>query len=138
MRPLPLLLLAWLALPAPAGADPAREAIEAANRGFIAAFLRGDAAALASFYTESAQVIAPGSPVAAGRPAIAAFWQGVIQSGVKDVALQTHAVESDGDLAAETGTVRQIAADGSASSGRYVVVWRRVGGEWKLHRDIWN
>jgi hypothetical protein len=22
--------------------------------------------------------------------------------------------------------------------GKYVVVWKRVGGQWKLHRDIWT
>ena len=21
---------------------------------------------------------------------------------------------------------------------KYVVVWKKVGGEWQLHRDIWN
>ena len=65
-------------------------------------------------------------------------WQKAIDSGVKDVALTTESVESAGDLAAETGKVRLVARDGTASEARYVVVWRRVGGEWKLHRDIWN
>jgi ketosteroid isomerase-like protein len=25
-----------------------------------------------------------------------------------------------------------------ADRGKYVVIWKRVGGEWKLHRDIWT
>jgi ketosteroid isomerase-like protein len=23
-------------------------------------------------------------------------------------------------------------------SGKYVVIWQRQDGQWKLHRDIWN
>jgi len=46
--------------------------------------------------------------------------------------------ESAGDLACETGIVRLVATDGTLSQARYVVVWKREGGQWKLHRDIWN
>ena len=119
-------------------ADDVRAAVEAGNRAFVAAFLRGDSQAVARLYTEDAEVIAPGAPVARGRTAIAGAWQKAIDSGVKDVALTTESVESAGDLAAETGKVRLVARDGTATEARYVVVWKRVGPEWKLHRDIWN
>lgn len=122
----------------PGHADEVRDAVEAGNRAFIAAFLRGDAAAVAQLYTETAQVIAPGEPVARGRAAIAAAWQKAIDAGVKDVSLHTADVESAEDLASETGTVRLVAKDGAITQGRYVVVWKREGGRWKLHRDIWN
>jgi len=121
-----------------AHADSVREAVESGNRAFIAAFLRGDARAVAELYTEDAQVIAPGAPIASGRPAIAAAWQATIDTGVKDLALQTAQVESSGDLACETGIVRLVAKDGKVTEGRYVVVWKRDVGQWKLHRDIWN
>jgi uncharacterized protein (TIGR02246 family) len=119
-------------------AEDVRAAVEAGNRAFAAAFLRGDSEAVARLYTEDAEVIAPGAPVARGRAAIAAAWKKAIDSGVKDVVLTTQDVAAAGDLAAETGKVRLVARDGTASEARYVVVWKRVGGEWKLHRDIWN
>ncbi|HZR84246.1 MAG TPA: SgcJ/EcaC family oxidoreductase [Candidatus Binatia bacterium] len=143
MRALPkivgagLLALA-LSHAASARSEDVRAAVEAGNRAFIAAFLRGDARAVAELYTEDAQVIAPGAPVARGRAAIAAAWQKAIDGGVKDVALDTADVESSGDLACETGVVRLVAKDGGVSQARYVVVWKRTGGTWKLHRDIWN
>jgi ketosteroid isomerase-like protein len=34
--------------------------------------------------------------------------------------------------------VRLVAKDGKVDQARYVVVWKREGGRWKLHRDIWN
>jgi ketosteroid isomerase-like protein len=132
--------LASIWLVSAAHAEPAnvREAIETGNRAFIAAFLKGDSRAIARLYTEDAQVIPPDALLATGRPAIAEFWQGSIESGIKGIALETTAVESAGDLAYETGTVRLTARDGAVTQARYVVVWKRVGEKWMLHRDIWN
>jgi uncharacterized protein (TIGR02246 family) len=115
-----------------------RAAIESGNRTFIAAFLRGDAQAVADLYTEDARVIPPGSDVASGRSAIAAFWRTVMDTGVKDLTLDTIEVESVGALACEVGTVRIVGAEGQVTVGRYVVVWKRENGHWKIHRDIWN
>jgi ketosteroid isomerase-like protein len=83
-------------------------------------------------------VIAPGAPVAQGRAAIAAAWQKPIDAGVKDLTLTTADVESAADLAVETGTVRLVPREGAATESRYVVVWKRADGQWRLHRDIWN
>ena len=115
-----------------------RAAIESGNRAFIEAFLRGDALAVADLYTEDAQVIPPGGEVTSGRPAIATFWRTVMDAGVDDLTLDTTEVESAGDLACEVGAVRVVGKNGQVTAGRYVVVWKRQNGHWKLHRDIWN
>jgi uncharacterized protein (TIGR02246 family) len=132
------LALAILVHAPAAQADAVRDAVEANNRAFIVALLGGDAKAIAELYTETAEVIPPGAPAARGRTAIAAHWQAAIDAGVKAIELETTEVESSGDLASETGIVRLVARDGAASSARYLVVWKRVDGVWKLHRDIWN
>jgi uncharacterized protein (TIGR02246 family) len=121
-----------------AESENVRAAVEAGNRAFAAAFAKGDSEAIARLYTEDGQVIPPGAPIASGRAALAAFWRGTIESGIKSVALETTAVESAGDLAYETGTARLTAGDGAINEARYVVVWKRVGKQWLLHRDIWN
>ncbi len=140
IRPIPTVVLVFACLSSAscAQSEDVRHAVEAGNRAFVAAFLRGDATAVANLYTEDAQVMAPGSPVASGRPAIAAFWQNSIDSGIKDVTLATADIASASDLAYETGTIRLIANDGTVTEARYVVIWRRVDGQWMLHRDIWN
>jgi uncharacterized protein (TIGR02246 family) len=130
---------AALVLPRAARADEVRDAVEAGNRAFVAASLAGDAQAVAELYTETAELIAPGAPVARGRAAIAAFWRnGFEAEPPKAMRLETQDVESAGDLAYETGNVTIVARDGATSQGRYVVVWKREGGRWQLHRDIWN
>lgn len=114
-----------------------RGAVDAGNYFFLKAFEARDAQAVAELYTEDARVIAPGAEPAVGRAAIAEFWRGAMQE-TKSVELRTLAVESDGDLAFEDGVVKLTANDGSESTARYVVVWKRVGRRWHLHRDIWN
>lgn len=120
-----------------ARADDARKGVDAGNAAFRTAFLAGDAQKVSELYTTDGEVIAPGAPIARGRAAIAAFWKGAM-GGVKDLSLETRAVESAGDLALEDGVVKLTTPDGKVTSDRYVVVWKREGGTWKLHRDIWN
>jgi ketosteroid isomerase-like protein len=50
-------------------------------------------------------------------------------------------VSSSGDMALDRGTYRlAIAPDGTTQSdtGKYVVVWRKIGGDWKAAADIFN
>src|SRR5687767_9386322 len=103
-----LLLLALVALSsslvlAQSKGGNVRAAIEAANKQFIAAFNRGDAAAVAAMYTADARLLPPNSPMGEGRQAIQQFWQGAYRAGVKMVSLETLHVESQGSLAYEVG-----------------------------------
>jgi len=137
-----VILVAWilgaaLLLPQRAAADDVRAAVEAGNRAFVAAFLAGDARAVAELNTENARVVAPGSPVASGRSEIEAFWRGGHREWREGRGATGH-VESAGDRAVEDGTVRLVTVDGAVTEDRYVVVRKRVDGRWKLHRDIWN
>jgi len=117
--------------------DRVRDAIDAGNYFFRKAFDARDAQAIAELYTEDGRVIAPGAEPASGRLAIAAFWARTLQQ-TKGLRLETLAVEPAGDLAVEEGIAHLVADDGSESAARYLVVWKRVGRRWHLHRDIWN
>lgn len=124
----------------PAGA---RAAIEAGNATFSEAFSRGDSDAIAALYSEDAIVLPPGGAMVKGRPAIAEFWKATRQSGVTGAVLTTLEVDASGDLAHEVGTaLLTIQPKGkkkpAKASVKYVVVWKRNGGVWQLHRDIWN
>ena len=60
-------------LPALARAqDPAKTAIDAANKKFVAAFTKQDAAAVAATYTPDGNAFPPNSPIVKGRAAIMA------------------------------------------------------------------
>ncbi len=124
------------------GGGGVRTAIETANKQFIAALNRGDAAAVAAMYSADARLLPPNGRMSEGRQAVQQFWQGAIGAGVKLVSLETLHVKSQGNLAFEVGrfTLTVPAAGGATTTdtGKYVVVWEREGGKWKLATDIWN
>lgn len=114
--------------------------IEKLNDVWTAAFNKGDAAAVAALYTEDAYVLPPGSAMVKGRAAIEAFWRQAAQQ-MTDAKLTTLDVLPLGRSAArEIGTVtlKTKSQPPQEVVGKYVVVWRKIGREWKLATDIWN
>jgi ketosteroid isomerase-like protein len=131
--------LLLVAGPGYAAAPDARAEIEEANRKFMALLAKGDAGGIAALYGTGAQVFPPNSDIVSGAPAIQQVWQGVIDAGVKAAKFTTMDVTASGDLASETGKYELHGADGKViDGGKYVVVWKREGGGWKILRDIWN
>jgi uncharacterized protein (TIGR02246 family) len=115
-------------------------AIQALNDKWMAAFDKGDAAAVATMYAEDAVVLPPGHAMVRGRKAIEAFWKEAATQ-VGDAKLVTVDVLPLGRRAArEIGTVtlETKAQPPQQIVGKYAVVWRRVRGQWLLATDIWN
>ena len=136
--------IAWVfimllsALPVSAAED-ARSAIEAVNKQFAGSASRGDTRSMAALYTTDSQLLPPQGDFVNGRQAIGEFWQGVLDSGIAGVSLDSVEVESHGNTASEVGTFELLGADGKAvDQGKYIVIWKKEGDSWKLHRDIWN
>jgi len=126
------------------GAAPAvaqdKATIEKLNDAWTAAFNKGDAAAVAAMYTEDAYVLPPGAEMVKGRTGIEAFWRQAAQQ-MGDAKLTTLDVLPLGLSAArEIGTVtlKTKSQPPQEMVGKYAVVWRKVGGKWKLATDIWN
>ena len=72
-----------------------------------------------------------------GRAAIEKLWQRLLSSGVSAVTFNTTEVESGGDLADEVGTFEVKNMSGEVvQRGNYCTVWKRINGQWLLHRDI--
>jgi uncharacterized protein (TIGR02246 family) len=118
--------------------DPRAE-IERANAALAAAFEKQDAAAAAAMYTETGQIFPPNSDALEGRAAIEQFWKATLAQGIARVELKTVEVESLGDSVVETGRATLYSDGGTIiDRAKYLVVWKKVGGQWKLHRDIWN
>jgi uncharacterized protein (TIGR02246 family) len=116
-----------------------RSEIAAANRNFMDAFARGDAQGVAACYTADGWLLPPGSDVVQGTAAIATFWRGAMDSGIASATLEIVEVEGGQETANEVGRYTLGGRDGAIlDRGKYVVMWQRDGGAWKLHRDIWN
>jgi uncharacterized protein (TIGR02246 family) len=138
MQKMALAIVLIAGLNAPALAQKAE--IEAVNAKWMEFFNKGDFAGVGSLYTDDATAFPPGSAMVKGRAAIEAMWKGMAEQ-VTDPKVTTLDVRSLGPSAArEIGTF-SLKTKGSPPqeiSGKYVVVWEKVGSDWKLATDIWN
>ena len=117
-----------------------KSTIEKLNDAFETAFNKGDFAAVGSMYTEDAYLLPPGSEMAKGRSNVQAFWTKAAES-VGELKLTTVDVKPLGnDAASEIGTFSLMTKGQQRQpvTGKYVVVWQKVGNDWKLAADIWN
>jgi len=116
-----------------------REEIATANDNFMALFGAGDVAGLAALYTEDGMVLPPNADFVKGPRAIQGFWQAVIDMGVKGAKLEIMEVEGFVDTTIEVSKFKLLDGEGQVlDQGKYIVIWKKVDGEWKLHRDIFN
>jgi uncharacterized protein (TIGR02246 family) len=116
-----------------------RSEIAAVNRQFEHAAASGDLDGLAALYTPDAIALPPGAPLVVGREWIREMWAGIArQLGLKAVALTTLDLEIARHTAHEVGEARLTLATGASTVVKFVVVWKKVDGQWRLHRDIWN
>jgi uncharacterized protein (TIGR02246 family) len=126
------------------GAAPAfaqdKATIVKLNDAWAAAFNKGDASAVAAMYTEDAFVLPPGAETVKGRAAIEAFWRQAAQQMGAAKFTTVDVLPLGPSAAREIGTVslKSKSQPVQEISGKYVVVWRKVGGKWKLATDIWN
>jgi uncharacterized protein (TIGR02246 family) len=138
MRSTALVIAFVISLTAPASAQKAE--IEAINTKFVELFNKGDFSGLASLYSTDATAFPPGSAMVHGRAAIEAMWKGMAEN-VGDPKLTTIDVKPLGPSAArEIGTfvLKTKGPTPQEVTGKYVVVWEKVGNDWKLSTDIWN
>ena len=99
-----------------------------------AAFNKGDTATVANFYKDDAVVFPPGGDMVKGKQAIQSFWTEAAK-GIQIVNFKVTDVRSLGpDAAREEGymTAKTKGDSPQEMLGKYVVVWEKVGGKWKL------
>ena len=116
-----------------------RKSIQAANDKFMATFKRGDAAGLAALYTQEGQVLPPNVDFVSGQQAIQGFWQAVFDMGIKAAELEIIEAEKHGDTVVEVSKFKLLGGEGQVlDEGKYIAIWKKDDGKWKLHRDIFN
>jgi ketosteroid isomerase-like protein len=54
------------------------------------------------------------------------------------VQLSTLDLQLVGDAAYEIGRATLTLANGQRATPRYLIVWKKEGGEWRRYLDIWN
>ncbi|HEY7230997.1 MAG TPA: DUF4440 domain-containing protein [Pseudolabrys sp.] len=138
MQKITFVIAFLVAFTAPALAQKAR--IEAANARWMELFNKGDFEGIAQLYTVDAVAFPPGSAIVRGRAAIGTMWKDMAQqvSNPKLITLEVKRLSPS--TVREIGTFSLTTKGPSPRelSGKYLVLWQRVRGDWKLAADIWN
>lgn len=92
----------------------------------------GDINRIADLYTEDGQVLPPGSDVVTGRDTVADFWQGVRDTGVETIYIETLEVEDYGGAASRVGRATLGDADGETlGQVKFIGIWKEDDGSGK-------
>jgi len=123
--------------------DKETDAILAADGAWLKVYQAKDLAKSVAFCDEESSMLAPNTPVAVGKDAIAKL---IAEDFVHDN-IEWHAnkvgVSRSGDLGYTSGTTGMTFKDASGKTvvykGKYLTVWKKqVGGSWKVLYDMFN
>jgi ketosteroid isomerase-like protein len=116
-----------------------QKVIKENNRDLITSLLSGDSTGYAAMYSTRAKVLPPGGDAIEGRDNIRSLASRLINLGLNGMSLSTTGIWGDEDLVAEEGTYIWSSNEGKEiDTGKYIVLWRKEEGKWKLFREIWN
>ncbi|MEO1413717.1 MAG: nuclear transport factor 2 family protein [Bacteroidota bacterium] len=102
----------------------------------------GDHEAVGKCYTSDAKIFPNNRDIIAGQEDVTTYWK--MPEGV---AITYHKVTPEeikiiGDEAYDygyyEGKTKSAERGESSWGGKYVIIWRKVEGEWKIYLDIWN
>lgn len=114
--------------------------IETINAKWAELFNKGDFDGLAQLYTADAIAFPPGSAMVRGRAAIGKMWKGMADQVSNPKVTTLEVKRLNPSTIREIGTFSLMTKGPSAKevTGKYLVVWERIRGDWKLAADIWN
>lgn len=119
------------------------QAVRAVNDRWLELIHNKDAAAISQLYAEDGAVMPQGEPIRRGRETIANWWAEMMAMPGYELSFDEDLIlfSSSGDMALDRGTYRFRATPASGQIedvGKYVVVWRKIGNDWKVAADIFN
>ncbi len=103
--------------------------------------LEGDEEGIRDCYTEDAKIFPNNQQILEGED-ITLYWTTTKDAKIVEHTIRPIEIKINEDWAYDYGTYEGVTAfaDGTKSSwkGKYVVVWKKIEEQWKMHLDIWN
>jgi uncharacterized protein (TIGR02246 family) len=124
------------------GADADR-AIRAGVARWIELIKAKDVDGIARIYAADGVLMAPNVPIVSGHDELRKFWGAMVQIPGLSLTFEPQRIDvsNSGDLAIDRGTYRLTGRPNGQQlddTGKFVEVWRKTGGEWKVAANIFN
>lgn len=118
------------------------QAIRELDEQWAQTALDRDPAGFASFYAENGRLMPPNAPTATGPGAVEQVLEQILtpNTTLEISSTEIHVSEA-GDMAYDIGmyALEVETPDGTVEDeGKYLVVWQKVDGEWKVVADMFN
>jgi uncharacterized protein (TIGR02246 family) len=123
------------------GSHPVFQQIaELLEERWIAAFEAGDYLGVAALYTEDAWLMPPNFPLLVGRAPVAAYYEGLSAAFPPGTTVRFEIVEVEhyGNAASAVARYRATNDGTLLDQGHLVKRFRRVAGEWQIHRSMFR
>jgi len=111
-------------------------------RAFSQAYMDKDTDALMDFYTQDAKLLPAGRDIIEDRESIRRYWTFSPERANKYHKLTPIEIKIDGDFAHDHGYYEGINLNAQGEeipfNGKYLVVWNRDNGVWRMQLDMWH
>ena len=109
------------------------------TKAFTAAHVSKDTAYLNGIFTKDARVLAPNMDVVTGKKAISQLNEEWVNFGIHEFEENSTATYGGGDFIVDEGNYfMTYGPDTVVDKGKYINVWKKVNGNWKIYSNIWN
>ncbi|MCI4668973.1 MAG: nuclear transport factor 2 family protein [Bacteroidia bacterium] len=109
---------------------------------FSKAFMANDVQGLVDSYTADGKIFPGGRNITEGRSDLEKYWlvpEGVTVLHHKVTPTEIRIVKKYAyDFGYYEGKTKDAKGEVNSWKGKYVIVWRKVGKDWKIYLDIWN
>jgi ketosteroid isomerase-like protein len=109
---------------------------------FSAFYVAGDIESLVDSYTIDGKIFPGRTKIIEGKEKLLEFW--TPRNGSKTIRHKVTPTElkivkkTAYDYGYYEGTSQNAKGENFEFSGKYVIVWKKIKGEWKIYLDIWN
>ena len=113
--------------------------IDEANREYVDFFNAGYSKGLANMFTKDAKSMEPNEPSFTGRNKIETHFADMMNAGAIKLQVLTIGLWGNEKLLTEEGEYTLADKNGNElDKGKYITLWIKANGEWKLFRDCVN
>lgn len=117
----------------------AKASLDSMNKNYDGRFRDSTTSYFAARYTADACVFPPNMPRVCGIEEITRFYWFGGDSQTLTLDIQGQEVSGTEQEVTEVGTYRVIDDEGTVmDEGKFIAIYRSEGGNWKVHREIWN
>lgn len=117
----------------------AKKYIREKNKQFTEAHVSGDNLAIDTLFTLDAKSFPPNAEPVIGRDAISKLTAEYIKYGVSQFHEETVEFYGNEDLLIDQGNYTMTyGPDSTFEKGKYINVWKKVDGQWKIYSNMWN